>query len=135
MFAGLLEVDDRVAQFLHLAPIRQVEMRGHDEHRRDARVGLGALQRVDIAADGGRAAAAGDLAQHIGRRRFHERAADTQQQRGVLGYERTAQHEHASGDGADDGHRDEDRKQNDEKSQHAPLRHSPILLTAPTLPC
>ena len=110
-------------------------MRGHDEHGRDARVGLGALQRVDVAADGGRAPAAGDLAQHIGRRRFHERAADAQQQRGVLGYERTAQHEHASGDGADDGHRDEDGKQDQEKFQHAPLRHSPILLTAPTLPC
>ena len=48
--ARLAEIEHGVADFLNLSPVRRLEWRGDDQHRVDARVVLGAPQRLDIAA-------------------------------------------------------------------------------------
>jgi hypothetical protein len=74
------EVEHRVAQFLHLAPEREVERRRHQHDAGDARVALGEAQALDEAAHR-RAVAPNQLADDVVGDDFVQLAARPQHER------------------------------------------------------
>ena len=117
--AGLLEIEDRVAQFLNLAPERGGEPGRLQQHGADARVDFGLAQVVDERTNGRCACAAAHIADDVGRRDLGEIAAHPQRQRGIRRDGRLAAEEQIEGEQA--GHRDDQRhsKQREDDGESA----------------
>ena len=80
-FARRLEVEDRVAQFLHLAPIGRREAHGLEQHGANARVGLRLAKRID---------------ERTNRRRPRPQEGDDVAWRGLLEIAADLEHQHGA---------------------------------------
>jgi hypothetical protein len=123
--AARLEVEDRVANLLDLAPVRRGEPGHLDEHALDPIVGLGLEEVLDDAAHG--RWLRGQIAEDVGRLDLAQPAAEVQRQRRMPRHGRlTAHHEVQKGDSRN---RDDDcdAEQTEYQHQGAPV-HGHVLV-------
>ena len=113
---GLPEVEDGVTQLLHLAPVRQLQRRRHQQDRLDARVAFGLVQVVHEAAHGIDIPAE-HLTEDIVGDDLLELAAGSQHQRGRRWHRRRARdreiHERDARDRHEHGETDERESETD----------------------
>ena len=125
--ARLLEVEDRVADLLHLAPERRLEAGRLQQHGADARVDLGLAQIVDDRPHGRRLRAA-QVADDVGRRDLGEVAADAQHQHGVGRDGGLAPDQHIQQHEAGDRDEERDAEQREDDGESAASHVSELLL-------
>jgi hypothetical protein len=131
-FARSLEVDDRVADFLHLPPERRVEPGRSEENRAHARVDAGLPQVFDDRADRRRPDAA-QISEHVRRHHLGNVAADAQLQHRVRGDARFARNQQIEKD--ESGNRDDERDAEErEDDGNATTRHSIFLASGARAP-